>query len=118
MNCPQCKTEMIKAQATDFGEFYDYCRPCKKELQEMPQASVKNGLFGIVSASDAWSGHKEPAPLQVQIPGIIKFNLYQSIYNSSGPCYSTQQGSTHVFKPSVIDVCLRQTRCNCGAVLS
>lgn len=35
MNCPQCSTEMIKAQATNFGPTYDYCRTCRKELAEM-----------------------------------------------------------------------------------
>lgn len=34
MNCPKCSVEMVKAQATDFGEVYDYCRPCGKELKE------------------------------------------------------------------------------------
>ncbi len=35
MNCPNCKNQMVKAKATDFGEEYDYCRVCKKELKEM-----------------------------------------------------------------------------------
>lgn len=35
MNCPQCKNDMILAQATNFGDKYHYCRSCKKELKEM-----------------------------------------------------------------------------------
>jgi hypothetical protein len=35
MNCPICKNEMVKARATNFGEDYDYCRTCKKELKEL-----------------------------------------------------------------------------------
>jgi hypothetical protein len=35
MNCPTCSTPMIIAQATQFGEKYDYCKYCKKELKEM-----------------------------------------------------------------------------------
>lgn len=35
MNCPTCKNEMVKAKATNFGDEYDYCRTCKKELKEM-----------------------------------------------------------------------------------
>lgn len=34
MKCPQCSNEMVKAQATNFGEPYDYCRVCKKEASE------------------------------------------------------------------------------------
>lgn len=42
MNCPQCAMEMIKAKATNFGEEYDYCRTCKKELSEMvPKLGLK-----------------------------------------------------------------------------
>lgn len=51
MNCPQCQTEMVKARATNFGEEYDYCRSCKKELKELQQAKVapkdnRNELIG------------------------------------------------------------------------
>lgn len=35
MRCPLCSNEMVKAQATNFGPTYDYCRTCKKELSEM-----------------------------------------------------------------------------------
>lgn len=35
MNCPVCANSMVKARATSFGEEYDYCRTCKKELAEM-----------------------------------------------------------------------------------
>jgi hypothetical protein len=38
MDCPVCKTQMIKAQATQFGEEYDYCRVCKKELKELEKS--------------------------------------------------------------------------------
>ena len=31
---------MIKAQATNFGEEYDYCRSCKKELKETVSATA------------------------------------------------------------------------------
>ena len=43
MNCPQCQRLMIKAQATDFGEHYDYCRQCKKELKEMQAPTTELG---------------------------------------------------------------------------
>lgn len=39
MMCPTCETDMVKAKATAFGEEYDYCRSCKKELKEMMPAS-------------------------------------------------------------------------------
>lgn len=35
MNCPNCKTGMVQAKATNFGDDYWYCRPCKKELAEI-----------------------------------------------------------------------------------
>lgn len=35
MKCPACSDEMIKAQATDYGATYDYCRTCKKEHTEI-----------------------------------------------------------------------------------
>lgn len=35
MQCPTCGTAMVKARATNFGEEYDYCRVCKKEITEM-----------------------------------------------------------------------------------
>lgn len=35
MNCPECNSPMIRAKATSFGEEYDYCRSCKKELSEI-----------------------------------------------------------------------------------
>lgn len=39
MSCPTCTAEMVKARATAFGEEYDYCRSCKKELKEMVPAT-------------------------------------------------------------------------------
>ncbi len=39
MTCPQCKNLMVKAKATNFGEEYDYCRTCKKELKEMAETN-------------------------------------------------------------------------------
>ena len=39
MTCPTCSNDMVKAKATDFGEEYDYCRTCKKELKEMAKAA-------------------------------------------------------------------------------
>lgn len=35
MNCPKCNNTMILTRATSFGEEYQYCRSCKKELAEM-----------------------------------------------------------------------------------
>lgn len=35
MQCPKCAVEMVRATATQFGEEYDYCRPCGKELAEI-----------------------------------------------------------------------------------
>ncbi len=35
MKCPQCSNDMIKTKATAFGEEYDYCKQCKKELKEL-----------------------------------------------------------------------------------
>lgn len=41
MQCPTCGTAMVKARATNFGEEYDYCRVCKKEITEMaPKVGV------------------------------------------------------------------------------
>lgn len=40
MNCPKCSTKMVKARATNFGEEYDYCRFCKKELKEILSPSA------------------------------------------------------------------------------
>lgn len=44
MTCPQCNSEMVKAKATDFGQEYDYCRGCKKELSEMIKLEEKVSL--------------------------------------------------------------------------
>ena len=41
MNCPICSNKMIKTKATAFGDEYDYCRTCKKELKEMQISSSK-----------------------------------------------------------------------------
>lgn len=35
MKCVECEKDMVQATATNFGEPYWYCRPCKKELSEM-----------------------------------------------------------------------------------
>lgn len=42
MNCPKCSNLMIVATASSFGEEYQYCRVCKKELSELV-----NGRPGI-----------------------------------------------------------------------
>jgi len=34
MRCPECKSEMVKSQML-FGQEFDYCRECKKELSEL-----------------------------------------------------------------------------------
>lgn len=53
MNCPQCKSDMIKARVSRFTEEYDYCRACKKELKEMPtnnealEIALLNGLAHV-----------------------------------------------------------------------
>src|SRR5271165_5521923 len=41
MNCPQCSNPMILTRATNFGDEYEYCRQCKKELKEMKIAPIK-----------------------------------------------------------------------------
>jgi DNA-directed RNA polymerase subunit M/transcription elongation factor TFIIS len=35
MDCPTCGKLMIRTRATTHGEEYNYCRKCKKELDEM-----------------------------------------------------------------------------------
>lgn len=35
MNCPKCANVMVLAKATNFGNTYQYCRTCKKELCEI-----------------------------------------------------------------------------------
>lgn len=37
MKCPACSNEMVKARATNFGEEYDFCRACRKELSPAPK---------------------------------------------------------------------------------
>lgn len=54
LKCPQCSTEMIKARATNFGEEYDYCKVCKKELKEMAPFKA-NPTFDFGS-SEAFQG--------------------------------------------------------------
>jgi len=57
---------MIKARATSFGEEYDYCRVCKKELSEMqpklsdaPESEVYKALNNfLLHGMDAWHGTK------------------------------------------------------------
>lgn len=44
MNCPKCTNEMIEAKATAFGEAYQYCRICKKELKEIESAVITSAL--------------------------------------------------------------------------
>jgi hypothetical protein len=47
VNCPICASEMVLAQATDFGDQYHYCRNCKKELSEMTavQAPTRHTVY-------------------------------------------------------------------------
>lgn len=56
MNCPICSNTMVQAQATNFGEHYDYCRVCKKELKEMqtapPRFTVREETVIIVKNVD------------------------------------------------------------------
>jgi hypothetical protein len=44
MKCPQCSNDMIRTKATAFGEEYDYCRTCKKELKELGYGSANNNV--------------------------------------------------------------------------
>lgn len=44
--CPLCGNDLVLAKATDFGETYEYCRSCKKELSEMIALEVVNSDDG------------------------------------------------------------------------
>lgn len=63
MNCPQCKNLMVKAKATAFGEEYDYCRTCKKELKEF---KVEDAAFNALD--------------QVTIPGHWQVRLTPEVF--------------------------------------
>ena len=70
MNCPQCNSEMIRAQATDFGEAYDFCRTCKKELKEL-QPKVREYVLPAIDfahAPQTLVPHKGWAPPQIVFP--------------------------------------------------
>lgn len=75
MKCPVCSGEMVKARATSFGEEYDYCRACKKELKEMHRpvpvhTATKDGWVHTVQA---WSAQIKnnyavpPSPIPVPV---------------------------------------------------
>ena len=52
MNCPVCLNLMIKAKATNFGEEYDYCRTCKKELSELGGKNQTEAADFLFAAGD------------------------------------------------------------------
>lgn len=64
MNCPNCLIPMAKARATSFGEEYDYCRQCKKELSE------------IVKLTSISSPTITPGPFLSLVPRIIRRSDY------------------------------------------
>lgn len=41
---------MVKARATDYGEDYDYCRGCKKELKEIQSSGPSIDFINHVKA--------------------------------------------------------------------
>ncbi len=114
MNCPQCTNEMVKAVATNFGDSYDYCRVCKKELSEMSAKTPRllpypdaRSLSGVA----AWAGVDHgrigsAAPNAGAIP--------QS-YPPPPPCYVSNGRLIHNFPSFVPGV--NQT-CACGAQTS
>jgi len=67
MQCPGCNEKMVLSQATTIGEYYNYCRNCKKELCEI-ESELKTGfnqLCGIIKTvrteSEAqWTATKIP----------------------------------------------------------
>lgn len=72
MNCPQCKNEMVKARATNFGQDYDYCRVCKKEHSEMIKKDEQ--LFtGFGPVTFTLPTHATPPPTIPISPLVPKY---------------------------------------------
>lgn len=69
MKCPICKTEIVKAKATDFGQEYDFCRVCKKELAEMSgvDTAYPKGDFSGTQTGRVRCQSTQPAALPVGV---------------------------------------------------
>lgn len=69
MNCPDCKTSMIKTRATTHGDDYWYCRTCKKELSEIKTKDVPRRIEIPDDDYDDWQDCYKPK---------LQFNTYPS----------------------------------------
>lgn len=133
MNCPQCENEMIRTQATNFGDKYWYCRACKKELAEL-QPKTKKSVPNIVRPGDLADAYAELERLldaaaaktsinskNFVVPGTLtpvtvaapapNGRAVSVLPNELGPCYSTLNEDVHRFsqyQPVGGDIC------NCG----
>lgn len=79
MNCPQCSTDMVKAQATNFGEPYDYCRICKKEASEMPKPASE-GSISVGDGTILLEARRVYNYTAFAYPGLSKCKRYSASY--------------------------------------
>lgn len=96
MNCPTCSNEMVLAKATEFGEEYQYCRTCRKELKEMlPVAEA--------TVSIGWPGWPQPQRPELECPHRMDYSTYICTLcgkpgSSFDPAYRITYGSIEILK--------------------
>jgi hypothetical protein len=107
---------MIKSKATEYGEEYDYCRTCKKELSEMEVKVV------LELVDDPFKGYRE----ELLRKNIIfthsvnnsitttKISVHNAVFGSDS-CFNTNTNyPNHIFDSRKIPSAHLGFRCNCG----
>lgn len=109
MNCPQCSQIMIEAQATNFGEKYQYCRGCKKELKE---------LLRVAGETFDLSTHHKPAGLEAWLPLEKMRRIYPPAQDVHELACFTDADSTVGVKHVNFQLHNEWLRCQCGKRVS
>lgn len=113
-NCPKCSNTMVLAQATAFGEEYQYCRVCKQELAEIIKETKPVGIVSpMVMAEKAIGAYRFSLTLGIGdlivskvVKGVvwrvIKINYITEtvVYEEFG---GFRQGHTHVISFDEMD---------------
>lgn len=103
MNCPVCTNPMIRTRATSYGEEYDYCRTCKKELSELGSPTPK----ATYEASRFVSDQHRTVTQDYRFRTIVTGDPFTA-RGVAPSCYNTPDKSTHTVE-------LSSNRCTCGA---
>lgn len=110
MNCPQCSNTMVEAKATNFGDTYQYCRTCKKELAEILKDTPTVDFHELLT---------QAANMPVEL--ITPPDIYVQIFSSSDLCWP-HAGATSLSEHrwSAPEAVARRhgMLCNCGLKMS